>query len=69
MQILPEVRASNALFGEIDLRFFGCSIPITGIAGDQQAAAIGQGCFSAGTMKATFGTGCFILMNISLPAI
>ncbi len=64
MQILPEVCASNALFGETNLQFFGCSIPITGIIGDQQAAALGEGCFSAGAIKTTYGTGCFMLMNI-----
>lgn len=64
MQILPEVRACDAFFGAAAAELFGHAIPITGIAGDQQAAAIGQGCFTAGSIKTTYGTGCFMLMNI-----
>lgn len=56
-EILPEVKDSSDHFGE-----FG-SIPITGIAGDQQAALFGQACFSKGMVKVTYGTGCFLLMN------
>ena len=59
--ILPEVRDSSGDFGWTDL--LGGRIPITGVAGDQQAALVGQGCFSAGEVKATYGTGCFALMN------
>lgn len=62
--ILPEVRDNAAGFGVTDPLLFGREIPIGGIAGDQQAALIGQGCFRAGMVKATYGTGCFALMNI-----
>lgn len=61
--ILPQVKDCDAWFGEIDKSLLGCSIPITGVVGDQQAALIGQCCFSEGTMKATYGTGGFLLMN------
>ncbi|KTD11401.1 glycerol kinase GlpK [Legionella jamestowniensis] len=63
ISILPEVCASDAHFGEIDKAHLGISIPITGIAGDQQSALIGQRCFYDGMTKATFGTGGFLLMN------
>lgn len=59
--MLPEVKPSAAHFG--DFRIEGKSIPITGIAGDQQAALFGQACFNAGMAKNTYGTGCFMLMN------
>jgi glycerol kinase len=59
--ILPEVRDSAAHFGETDL--FGARIPITGVAGDQQAATVGQACLKQGLMKSTYGTGCFALVN------
>ncbi|MDQ8730670.1 glycerol kinase GlpK [Bradyrhizobium sp. LHD-71] len=59
--MLPEVKDSAALFGETGL--FGGSIAIRGIAGDQQAATIGQACFTPGMMKSTYGTGCFALLN------
>jgi glycerol kinase len=62
-QILPEVRDSNADFGATDPALFGASIPILGVAGDQQAATIGQACFAPGMMKSTYGTGCFALLN------
>jgi glycerol kinase len=61
--ILPEVRDSSARFGVSDPAIFGAPIPVTGIAGDQQAATIGQACFSPGMMKSTYGTGCFALLN------
>ncbi|WP_347252431.1 glycerol kinase GlpK [Legionella sp.] len=61
--ILPNVCASDADFGAIESHYFGVSIPITGVAGDQQAALIGQRCFKDGMIKATFGTGGFLLMN------
>jgi len=61
--VLPEVKACDAAFGFIDKHFFGKNIPITGVAGDQQAALIGQHCFYNGMIKATFGTGGFLLMN------
>ena len=61
--MLPEVRASSDIYGETDPALFGSSIPIAGIAGDQQAATFGQGCFEPGQAKNTYGTGCFLLMN------
>ncbi|MDP1601718.1 MAG: glycerol kinase GlpK [Legionella sp.] len=67
--ILPKVCASDASFGRIDSEFLGTSIPITGIAGDQQAALIGQCCFDKGMTKATFGTGGFLLMNTGDAAV
>jgi glycerol kinase len=63
MALLPEVRDCAAHFGETAPDLFGGAIPILGIAGDQQAAAIGQGCFAPGMMKSTYGTGCFALLN------
>jgi len=60
--LLPEVRHSAAHFG--DFEYEGHSIPINGIAGDQQAALFGQQCFETGMAKNTYGTGCFMLMNI-----
>jgi len=59
--LLPDVRPSSGLFGETSL--FGGSIPIMGIAGDQQAALFGQACFEPGMAKNTYGTGCFMLLN------
>jgi glycerol kinase len=61
--VLPEVRDSSAAFGMTDPELFGAAIPICGIAGDQHAALIGQACFSPGMLKATYGTGCFALLN------
>lgn len=61
--LLPEVKDSAADFGVVDPTIFGASIKITGIAGDQQAATIGQACFEPGMMKSTYGTGCFALLN------
>ncbi len=60
---LPEVRDCAADFGVTDKNLFGREIPILGIAGDQQAAAIGQCCFSPGETKSTYGTGCFVLVQ------
>lgn len=59
--MLPEVKPSAAHFGNYE--YNGVKIPISGIAGDQQAALFGQGCFKKGTAKNTYGTGCFMLMN------
>ena len=59
--MLPEVRPCSGLFGYADA--LGASIPVTGMAGDQQASLFGQGCFEAGQVKNTYGTGCFLLMN------
>ncbi len=61
--ILPEVKDNAAEFGSTDPDIFGVSIPITGSAGDQQAATIGQACFAPGMLKSTYGTGCFALLN------
>lgn len=63
MSILPTVMDSSADFGVIDSSFFGAEIPILGIAGDQQAATVGQACFEPGMLKSTYGTGCFALLN------
>jgi glycerol kinase len=61
--ILPTVLDSSAAFGMTDPDLFGAAIPICGIAGDQQAALIGQACFAPGMIKSTYGTGCFALLN------
>jgi glycerol kinase len=61
--MLPEVRNCAADFGVTSPELFGGPIRICGIAGDQQAATIGQGCFTPGMMKSTYGTGCFALLN------
>ena len=61
--LLPEVHDSNAKFGDLDKDIFGFSAPICGIAGDQQAALIGQAGFKVGMTKITFGTGCFAITN------
>ena len=63
MQILPEVRDCAAPFGMTRADLFGREIPILGVAGDQQAATVGQACFRPGMMKSTYGTGCFALLN------
>lgn len=61
--VLPKVCASDSHFGFINKEHFGFELPITGVAGDQQAALIGQGCFTDGMVKATFGTGAFLMLN------
>lgn len=61
--MLPQVKESSFIYGESDSSFLGKSIPIAGVAGDQQAALFGQACFHKGEAKSTFGTGCFLLMN------
>ncbi|MDF1669667.1 MAG: glycerol kinase GlpK [Roseovarius sp.] len=63
MQMLPKVRDCAADFGETQADLLGKSIPIRGVAGDQQAATVGQACFQPGMMKSTYGTGCFALLN------
>ena len=63
MAMLPDVRDSAADFGLTRADLFGREIPIAGVAGDQQAATVGQACFSPGMMKSTYGTGCFALLN------
>jgi hypothetical protein len=67
--ILPEVRDCAAHFGETQAALLGRTIPVTGIAGDQQAAAVGQACFSPGMIKSTYGTGCFVLVNTGDEAV
>jgi glycerol kinase len=61
--LLPGVGDSSEIYGHTDPDLFGASIPIAGIAGDQQAALVGHGCFAQGSAKATYGTGCFLLLN------
>jgi glycerol kinase len=61
--MLPTVHDTVSRFGECDPAWFGAAIPIVGVAGDQQAALIGQACLSAGMSKATYGTGCFIVTH------
>ena len=61
--MLPEVRSSSEVYGETSTRYTECTIPIAGIAGDQQAALFGQLCTERGMLKNTYGTGCFLLMN------
>lgn len=59
--MLPDVKSSSEIYGEIEIG--GVKVPISGIAGDQQAALFGQCCFNEGDLKNTYGTGCFLLMN------
>src|SRR5205823_14428909 len=61
--LLPETRDTDGDFGHTEARLFGAAIPIAGIAGDQQAAAIGQACFRPGMVKSTYGTGAFALLH------
>ena len=63
MAMLPNVQDCASDFGETEAELFGRSIPICGVAGDQQAATIGQACFDEGAIKSTYGTGCFMLAN------
>ncbi len=63
-QMLPEVRPTSAVYGETDPEVFGTSIPLAAVVGDQQAALFGQMCFAPGQAKNTYGTGCFVLMNV-----
>ena len=67
--MLPEVKESSGLFGMADSTILGAEIPITGVAGDQQAALFGQCCFESGEAKNTYGTGCFLLMNTGEQAV
>lgn len=61
--MLPEVRDSSGSFGVVEAGWLGGEVPISGMAGDQQSALFGQGCFESGMVKNTYGTGCFLLMN------
>ena len=63
LSVLPEIMDSAAEFGATDPELLGGAVPILGIAGDQQAAAIGQACLAPGMLKSTYGTGCFALLN------
>ncbi|HEY8004449.1 MAG TPA: FGGY family carbohydrate kinase, partial [Phenylobacterium sp.] len=63
LELMPEVRDCAGDFGETEESLLGRAIPIRGVAGDQQAALMGQGCIRPGEMKATYGTGCFMLLN------
>ncbi|KLD64314.1 glycerol kinase GlpK [Dyella japonica] len=68
--MLPEVRSSSEVYAHTaPAQFFGASVPIAGVAGDQQAALFGQACFSPGMAKNTYGTGCFMLMNTGAQAV
>ena len=67
--MLPEVKDSSADFGSTDPELFGGAITVAGIAGDQQAATIGQACFAPGMIKSTYGTGCFALLNTGTTAV
>jgi len=67
--ILPEVRSSSEVYGQSETDLLGAPIKIAGIAGDQQAALFGQACFSRGLAKNTYGTGCFMLMNVGPEAV
>ena len=62
-KILPRVLNCADNFGKTDPKIFGAEIPITGVAGDQHAATIGQACFEPGMVKSTYGTGCFVMLN------
>lgn len=67
--LLPEVRDNDADFGATPAEMFGAPLPILGMAGDQQAATVGQACFEPGMMKSTYGTGCFALLNTGTQAV
>jgi glycerol kinase len=67
--ILPEVKSSSELYGHTIQEHFGTEVPISGIAGDQQAALFGQMCVNKGMVKNTYGTGCFVIMNTGKQAV
>jgi glycerol kinase len=67
--LLPEVKDSAARFGTTEPSLFGAPIAIGGIAGDQQAATLGQACFRPGMVKSTYGTGCFVVLNTGTEAV
>lgn len=69
MALLPEVKSSSEVYGETELGGLGVSLPIAGLAGDQQAATFGQACFAAGQGKNTYGTGAFMVMNTGNEAV
>jgi len=67
--LLPEVKDCSTLFGTTPAELFGAPLSVTGIAGDQQAATVGQACFAPGMLKSTYGTGCFALLNTGKTAV
>jgi glycerol kinase len=67
--LLPGVRDCAADFGVTEAKLLGAAVPISGVAGDQQAATVGQACFAPGMMKSTYGTGCFALLNTGATAV
>ncbi|WP_267203313.1 FGGY family carbohydrate kinase, partial [Pseudomonas aeruginosa] len=67
--LLPEVLDCAAEFGVSEPSLLGAAIPVLGMAGDQQAALIGQACFQPGMVKSTYGTGCFLLMHTGDKAV
>ncbi|WP_163337393.1 glycerol kinase GlpK [Desulfopila sp. IMCC35008] len=67
--ILPEVKDSSDDFGMTEAELFGGAIPLRGVAGDQQAALVGQACFEPGMIKSTYGTGCFVVLNTGDEAV
>ena len=67
--LLPQVRDSSEVYGTCDAALFGRALPIAGMAGDQQAALVGQACFAPGMAKSTYGTGCFLLLNTGNTAV
>jgi len=67
--LLPEVRDNSFVFGATAPGLFDVQLPVAGMAGDQQAALFGQGCFEPGTIKSTYGTGCFMLLNTGEQAV
>lgn len=69
LNILPDVKSSSELYGQTVREHFGDEIPISGIAGDQQAALFGQMCVDKGMVKNTYGTGCFVVMNTGKQAV
>ncbi|MCA0199354.1 MAG: glycerol kinase GlpK [Proteobacteria bacterium] len=68
-KMLPDVRDTAASYGETDPALFGRAIPITAVVGDQQGALVGQACFEPGSVKSTYGTGCFVLVNTGARAL
>ena len=67
--LLPDVKNNSTLFGETTSDLLGKAVPIGGMAGDQQAAVVGQACFQRGDAKSTYGTGCFVLLNTGKEAV
>jgi glycerol kinase len=67
--LLPEVKDCAAEYGTAEKRILGAALPILGVAGDQQAATVGQACFAPGMLKSTYGTGCFAILNTGAEAV